>query len=292
MAITDSSPRPRILVAGCGKLGGAIATRLLSRADVFGLRRNPGQVPDGVTGIGADLTRQDTLAGALPSHLDVVIYCLTPSRYDDAGYRAAYVDGLANLLSALKHSGNGPLHRLFFISSTSVYAQDDDSEVNEDSPTEPRRFSGRCVLEGERLALGSGHPATVVRFSGIYGPTRGRFLEEVMAGRLAPTAPAPYSNRIHEVDAARVVEHLATLALGGQTLAPVYVASDNEPVRLDVVVDWVRGEVPCAPPAEDAHTGGRAGSKRCSNQRLRDTGFVFNYPNFRAGYREMISALS
>ncbi|MCP4065801.1 MAG: DUF1731 domain-containing protein, partial [Gammaproteobacteria bacterium] len=32
----------------------------------------------------------------------------------------------------------------------------------------------------------------------------------------------------------------------------------------------------------------RAGSKRCSNKRLLGTGFQFRYPDFRAGYRDMI----
>ncbi|MEC7375965.1 MAG: NAD-dependent epimerase, partial [Pseudomonadota bacterium] len=89
MAITEHRERPRILVAGCGKLGGAIASRLSAKADVFGLRRNPDQVPAGVTGIGADLTRPETLAGSLPESLDIVLYCLTPSSYDEEGYRNA-----------------------------------------------------------------------------------------------------------------------------------------------------------------------------------------------------------
>lgn len=288
MAITENSDRPRILVAGCGKLGGAIASRLAGEAEVFGLRRNPDRVPAEITGIGADLTRPETLTGNLPGQLDIVLYCLTPSSYDEQGYRNAYVAGLQNLLGAL---GDHALRHLFFISSTSVFAQNDDSWVDESSPTEPARFSGQQVLAGERTAQDSGHPATVIRFSGIYGPSRQRFLEEVIAGRMDPASPAPFSNRIHEEDAAEAAAYLVRQALAGNPLEPCYIASDCEPVRLDEVVRWVQQQTPCAAPSPDARKGGRAGSKRCSNARLLATGFTFRYPDFRAGYRPMIDDL-
>ena len=104
-----------------------------------------------------------------------------------------------------------------------------------------------------------------------------------------PTKPAPFSNRIHEEDAANAAAHLVELALSSATLETCYLASDCEPARLDEVVDWVRQQTPCAEPQPDARKGGRAGSKRCSNKRLLSTGFQFRYPDFRAGYRAMIN---
>lgn len=289
MAITANPQppenRPRILVAGCGALGGAIASALLPAADVFGLRRNPDRVPPGVHGIGADLRQPDQLRDALPADLDIIIYCLTPSSYDVQGYRDAYVAGLQNLLAALHGK---PTSRLLFISSTSVYHQDDDSWVDELSPTRPVKFSGQQILAGEQLALNSGIPATIVRFSGIYGPTRRRFLDAVRRGEMNPASPGPYSNRIHEADAVAAVAHLTERALDGRPLDNCYVVSDCEPVRLDEVVEWVRQQVPCSAPAAGARTAGRAGSKQCRNRRLLDTGFRFRYPDYRAGYGEMI----
>ncbi|MBW4935535.1 NAD-dependent epimerase/dehydratase family protein [Marinobacter sp. F4206] len=285
MAMTEGTNTPRVLVAGCGKLGGAIAGLLTDSATVFGLRRNPDRIPDGIHRLKADLMDRESLEKAVPDNLDVVIYCLTPASYDEQGYQDAYVTGLANLLSVVAAQ---PLKQLIFISSTSVYSQDDDSWVDETSATQPVRFSGEKILAGERTALESGHPATVVRFSGIYGPSRQRFLDEVIAGRTDPQKPAPFSNRIHEEDAARVVQHLVQLALSGTGLQELYVASDCEPVRLDEVVQWVRRQTPCSEPVEGARKGGRAGSKRCSNQRLLKTGFRFRYPSFREGYRPII----
>lgn len=286
MAIAESLKNQRILLAGCGNLGGAIATLLLqSGAEVFGLRRRTDQLPQGVAPITADLTLPETLSDKLPPRLDQVIYCLTPSNYTEQGYHAAYVKGLENLLWELQ--GQTP-NRLFFISSTGVYGQNDDGWVDERSPTQPSSFSGQQVLLGEQTALASCIAATVVRFSGLYGPSRQSFLQAVIDGRLNPPAHSNYSNRIHEQDAVRAMMHLSSMAASGGSLQTCYLASDCEPIRLDQVVRWVREHTDCEEPAEDARDGSRVGSKLCSNRRLLKTGFEFRYPDFRAGYRELI----
>ncbi|WP_339807009.1 NAD-dependent epimerase/dehydratase family protein, partial [uncultured Marinobacter sp.] len=285
MAMIESNSRARILVAGCGALGGDIALRLSSESDVWGLRRNASRIPAGVQPVSADLLDRPALAEAVPGQPDIILYCLTPSSYDDEGYRKAYVEGLQNLLAV---TDTRRLKRLLFISSTSVYGQDDDSEIDESSIASPRKFSGQRVLEGEQVALTSGLPATVLRLSGIYGPSRRRFLDAVRAGAMNPASPGPFSNRIHEEDAARACVHLISQALAGNTLENCYLVTDSEPARLDQVVAWVRQQTPCHGPLSDARTGGRAGSKRCSNRRLLASGFELKYPDYRTGYGEMI----
>lgn len=286
MAIAE----PRILVAGCGALGGRIASDLSQDSRVFGLKRNIRTLPSNIESVKADLQDPATLAGKLPQKLNAVVYCLTPNDYDDAGYKAAFVSGLSHLIDALQTDAQN-LNRLLFVSSTGVYQQDDDSWVDESSPTEPQRFSGRRVLEGERLALDTPYPATVIRYSGIYGPSRGRFLQSVMEGRINPPSPGPYTNRIHEEDAAAAAAHLIRRSLAGLSMESHYLASDSEPVRKDEIVNWIRKQVQCEAPREEARGGTRAGSKRCSNRRLRDSGFDFRYPGFKEGYGELIEAL-
>ncbi|MBS3804824.1 MAG: NAD-dependent epimerase/dehydratase family protein [Oleiphilaceae bacterium] len=285
MAITEGTNRSRILVAGCGALGGQVALEMSRDCEVFGLRRTAARVPAPVTAIAADLLKPEELKAVVPSDLDAIVYCLTPSNYDREGYEAAFVTGLRNLLNAIDGS---PVRRLIFVSSSSVYGQDDDSWIDETSETRPSRYTGEKILEGETLALDSGLPATVVRFSGIYGPSRQRFLESVVNGMLVPTKPAPYTNRIHERDACSTLCHLLRKSLAGHSIADCYLASDCKPARLDEVVDWLCEQVPCTPPKPEARTGGRAGSKRCNNRRLLDSGFEFQYPDYRAGYREML----
>ena len=286
MATTPGQVSKRVLVAGCGALGAKIALGLTGTHEVFGLRRTPSRIPAPVIPIGADLMDKHALAAAVPDNLNAVVYCLTPDNYSEEGYRKAYVEGLNNLLEAV---AGQPIERIIFISSTSVYDQDDDSWVDETSVTNPAKASGQQILLGESSLLDSGFDGTVVRFSGIYGRSRPRFLESISEGELNPESPGPYSNRIHEEDAVAVVPHLLERQFAGLSLDDCYVASDCDPIRLDEAIAWVREQIPCKPPQADARTGGRAGSKRCRNDRLLATGFQFRYPDFRSGYREMIN---
>lgn len=283
MAISE----PRILVAGCGALGSRIAINLASDAVVFGLKRHTETLTRDILPVKADLQDPATLRGQLPPELDAVVYCLTPNSYDDAGYEAAFVLGLQNLIEALKADGQS-LNRLLFVSSSGVYHQNDDSWVDETSPTEPERFNGRRVLEGERMALDAPWPATVIRYSGIYGPTRQRFLQSVLTGRLNPTSPGPYTNRIHEEDASAAAAHLIRRSLAGDTLENCYLGTDSEPVRIDEIADWIRTQAKCPAPEGETQESRRGGSKRLSNRRLRDSGFTFRYPDYKAGYGEII----
>lgn len=285
--MTSATDKRRILLAGCGQLGSLIGLALAANHEVWGLRRDAGPIPKPLHALQADLLKPETLKQALPSDLDAVIYCLTPSQYDDAGYKAAFVTGLDNLLTLLEQRERPPAH-VFFISSTSVYHQDDDSWVNEESPTEPDRFSGKRLLQGESRLSESPLPGTTIRFSGIYGGQRRGLLDRVKAGKVIAGTHTPFGNRIHEQDCVGVVAHLVDRLVKGLPLASRYLANDCEPVRQGDLVSWICSQTACAEPASDAKKLGRAGSKRCDNRRLLESGYRFRYPTFREGYREML----
>ncbi len=179
-----------ILIAGCGDVGGALAERLRDAGHrVVGLRRRAGLLPAGIEPLAADLGEPATLAPLGERHFDIVVVTSAAGRFDEAHYRRIYVDGLANLLGAL---GGKP--SVLLASSTGVYHQHHGEWVDEDSPTEPRGFSGRILLEAEALLRErAAQRATVIRFGGIYGPGRERLLREVADGhRLRARAGALY----------------------------------------------------------------------------------------------------
>ncbi|MEK6568997.1 MAG: NAD-dependent epimerase/dehydratase family protein, partial [candidate division NC10 bacterium] len=90
-----------VLIAGCGYVGTALGTRLASEGHVvWGLRRRTDALPSNIGPLVADLTVPGTLR-ALPPGLDVVFYTASADASDDEAYRAAYVEGLHNLLRAL-----------------------------------------------------------------------------------------------------------------------------------------------------------------------------------------------
>jgi nucleoside-diphosphate-sugar epimerase len=139
-----------ILIAGCGYVGGALARARVARGDnVFGLRRNPVDLPSGVVPIAADLAVPRSLA-ELPGAIDVVVYAASPGGRDDAFYRTAYVEGLRNLIAALAAQRQRP-RRTIFVSSTAVYGHTHGEWVDETSPTQPSHFSGRRLLEAESV---------------------------------------------------------------------------------------------------------------------------------------------
>jgi nucleoside-diphosphate-sugar epimerase len=288
----------RVLIAGCGYVGSELARRLGAEGDdVFGLRRRPEGLPPGVKAIAADLSDSATLRG-LPDDLDAVVYAASADAFDDGAYRAAYVDGLRNLLGALAESGGRP-GRVLYASSTAVYAQNAGEWVDESSETEPRSFSGQRVLEGERVLLGAGVPGTVLRLGGIYGPGRTRLVESVRSGRAVVRAGEPhYTNRIHRDDAAGALAHLLRLPAP----LPVYLGVDREPADEALVLRWLADRLGVTPPpvepAEPLATGREdaagarrpRGSKRCANDRLLASGYRFLWPTFREGYGALIAA--
>ena len=275
-------PKQSVLIAGCGDVGCQLGLNLLDQGlEVYGLRRNINQLPDGIQGIAADLSDPETPRN-LPA-TTIVVYAVAASRHDEDGYRRAYCEGLQHLLAGLPES---PRH-LFFTSSTSVYHQNDNDWVDETSPTQPTSFSGQIMLEAEYIALHSKIPATIVRFSGIYGPGRNHLINQARSGRSAPTDPVLFSNRIHRDDCADVLAHLISRSLNGNPLARIYLATDDEPAPLHEVSEWLAEKLEVD--ITDRSAGRRTGSKRCSNRLLRATGYNFRYPTYREGYLSVLN---
>ena len=277
----------KILIAGCGDVGCALAERLAASGhEVIGVRRQVERLPSTLHAIAADLGEPRTL-GALPRDVDMLFYTAAADGFNEAAYRRSYLQGLANVLDALSPA---PLTRILFTSSTSVYAQDDGSWVDEDSPTRPVGFSGGILLEAEalgaRIAAERGAGFTTVRFGGIYGPGRTRLLERVLGGG-GCSRQLRWTNRIHRDDCAGVLAHLA----GPGTAMGVCLAVDCEPAPQCQVMDWLASRLQCPPvPRTDDAAGARGGNKRCSNRRLLESGYTFHYPDFREGYTAVLAA--
>jgi nucleoside-diphosphate-sugar epimerase len=277
-----------VLIAGCGYVGTALGTRLAAEGHVvWGLRRRADGLPPGIRPLGADLTLAETLR-PLPADLDFVLYTAAADAADDASYRAVYVDGLRNLLRALENQRRG-LRRVFFTSSTGVYAQCSGAWVDETSPTDPVEFSGIRVLEGERVLLSGPFPATVLRLGGIYGPGRARLIERVRQGIAVCSGGSPlYTNRIHRDDCAGALRHLMTLASPDR----LYLGVDHVPAEQCEVLRWIAGQLGVPPPSMEMISGSesqrRQSNKRCSNSKLVASGYVFRYPSFRDGYGPLL----
>lgn len=268
----------KVLIAGCGDTGNALGRRLLNAGcEVWGARRTIGALEPGIRPWKLDLTAAES-PDRSPAEFDYVFYMPTPDSRDEGAYRAIFVEGLGRLFERL-HAQRRPVSRLFFVSSTAVYGQSEGEWVDEGSETEPSGFNGRVLLEAEAAAAGQTIPATAVRFSGIYGKGSTRLLERVRSG--APYDPERWTNRIHLDDCAGVLHHLMRL----QAPAACYVGSDDVPCQMREVVTWMSKAMGVEPPQSAPTT---SLNKRCSNRRLKQTGYAFAYPSYRDGYASLI----
>jgi nucleoside-diphosphate-sugar epimerase len=282
----------RIVIAGCGYVGTELGRRLLADGhEVFGLRRNPVGLPEGILPIRADLANGAPLV-VLPDRVDFAVYCVAASGADEASYRIAYLDGLARFLRALSEQGERP-KRVFFTSSTSVYAQQRGEWVDESSRTRPKHYAGEILLLAERLFHASAFDTTVVRLGGIYGPGRSGLLQRVARGEV-PVHPDSrrYSNRIHRDDAAGALRHLMFGLSDGSVPHDLYLGVDSEPADQAEVVRFMATALGVPPPPESAGENSesprRPGSKRCRNDRLRAEGYALRFPSFRDGYADLV----
>jgi len=266
----------RLLIAGCGDLGVRLAGRLCDGAwRTHGLRRQTRHLPAFIHAIGADLLDPSTLDQASGSW-DAIIYQATPAERTAAAYRAAYVDGLRNLLQ------RASADRLIFVSSTAVYGQDGGEWVDETSPTDPPGFSGAVLLEAEALA--AEHGGLALRFSGIYGPGRDYLIRTLRAGQArCRIDPPQWTNRIHADDCAAVLHHL----LEQHAPQSIYCASDSRPAPRCEVLSWLAEQLGLPGPQPDSPSTGQG--KRVDNARLTSSGFNFQYPDYQSGYRTLLA---
>lgn len=278
---------PSVVIAGCGDVGSRLASQLLAAGwEVHGLRRNVSRLPEGVIGIAGDLFKKDCPDTWPIGGVDYLVYCAAATDHDEAGYRKAYVEGLQHVLEWLDDYGQQP-KQLVFVSSSSVYGQQNGEWVDETSPTQALGYSGQVMLEAEQVAFDSDIPATTVRLTGIYGPGREWLLSQVRQGYRVAVEPPLYGNRIHVDDAAGLLAFLLQHVEQGGSLDKVYIGVDDAPAPLAEVVGWLREYLGVTEWAEDASVR-RAGSKQCSNARAKALGWTPTYPSYREGYAAIL----
>ena len=278
----------RVLVIGAGYIGLPLAETLASQGhSVFALRRTPPPTASpGVQWLSADLTQLTSLQ-RLPHDYDWVVNCAASSHGGVEDYRRVYLEGTRNILAWLCPT---PPQKYVYTSSTSVYAQADGSLVNERSPADPGSETSRVLLETEQLlrdAARERFPAVILRVAGIYGPGRGYWLKQFLAGeaRIEGTGDR-WLNMIHRDD---VIGAIITALKRGQP-GETYNVVDNEPVTQRALFGWLAERfnrpLPSTAPEQAGANHKRAlTNKRISNQRLRtELGWVPRYPTFREGF--------
>ena len=278
----------KILFAGCGDIGSRSASRLATDFDCFGLKRNPQTLPDFISPLAGSMTDLDLMVEVLSQGFDVLVATLTPDGFTPEAYQRAYVDSAKTLATAMALTSSVP-KLVIWVSSTSVYGNCNGDWVDEQSPTTALSFSGKLLLEAEQQIEALPCATVIVRFSGIYGPGRTRMLDQIIAGKGRPAEPQQWSNRIYSEDCAAVLAHLVRAFDSGKELESLYLATDCAPVTQHELRGWLAEQLNVELIDEIVE---QKAIRRCSNQRLLDSGYEFLYPSYKEGYKVLIAERS
>ena len=282
----------KVLIIGCGDLGGEVARQLVALdIETFAVRRSATQ-SYGVTYIQADVTQTASLETLKTIQPEILIYCVAASGQTDAQYKAQYVDGLRNVLAT--QSDNSNLKHVFFVSSTRVYGQsyeNTDKLIHETDAAIAIDFGGYRLLEAEDLLLPLGCSNTVLRLSGIYGPGRLRMINLAKSPERWPLQNS-WTNRIHRDDAAAFIVFLVRQALAAPVVSRTmgkrscYIVTDSKSVSQYEVLNWLAGKLHVSTPSNVNLP--IEGGKRLSNKAMLATGFTLQYPDYQAGYQTLL----
>ncbi|MEI9865141.1 MAG: SDR family oxidoreductase [Limisphaerales bacterium] len=281
----------RVLIVGCGYVGVPLGAELVRLGhEVFGLRRNVLAKSElnaaGIQPLIGDVTRPETLA-KLPRDFDWVVNCVAAGGNAD-NYRSVYLQGTHNLINWLAPN---PLKKFVYTSSTSVYAQNDGSQVNESSPTKPLAETSKILVETENVLLAAvaerKFPAVILRVAGIYGPDRGHWFKQFLQGTAHIEGDGSRClNMIHRDDLVGCI--IAGLKNG--RAGEIYNAADDEPVSQLHFFQWLAQTMhkplpPSEPENPDKVRRRGVTNKRVSNHKLKmELGYQFKHPTFRQGY--------
>lgn len=301
----------RALVTGAsGFIGTALCAQLLERGhDVGALVRRAGSEPQGTRAVAGDLGDAGALTTALAAERpDCVIHLAAEiaSQRSERKLREVNVAGTERLLAACLALGvsDASTPPRFVFSSTVVTGDAHGALLTEEDPLPVRTPYGRSKQEGERLVLGSGLPAVVVRPSHVYGPG-GWYAKDLVPRLRQPPRFAVIGSGENLWDVVHVKDVAAALVLAAEA-APagtIYHVVDDEPITyydfMALTAAALGVGAPRRIPAALARmvAGSNAvdavlRSARSSNAKIkRELGWRLSFPTARAGVADAVRQL-
>lgn len=282
----------RCLILGAGALGIKLGLQLQHAGhQVIGIRRNPDRIPAPLTGVAGDLSDPAGLTSIWRQHLPPdggeLTLILTPDGYTEAAYRRTFVEGLVNVVESLRKADRRP--HLTFVSSTSVFG-DIEGEVNELSPVSPKAPGAKVLWQAEQWLASQEFDLTRVRFSGIYGPSRLRLLNNVRAGQVPGIANAP-TNRIHEDDCVGLLRCVVRSVQAGLAVPSLIHGTDEDQATLGQVAAFIARKLEVPLPAFDGIPSSRGGRRWVNSLGIDELGYQLIYPDHQSGYQQVIDSL-
>lgn len=273
----------KLLVIGCGKLGqklGLLAKK--TPLDLLGFKRKK------ITSTNIRIEQQDIFDKSFFDKVkihspDFILYSLSADEQSEKSYRRNYVEGLKQVIKSIKYINN--FQHLFFVSSTSVYGDNNDQFIDEFSETSPKNFRGTILLEAENLLNTVKFNSTILRLSGIYGSGRNYMIKLSQDAESWPKVDR-WTNRINEDDAANFIIFLLNQCLQGEIPEKLYLLTDKEPVTLFSLLNWIRQNLNLKNKINI--TSDPILGKRLRSSIIPSLKFEYKYPTYKQGYKELI----
>lgn len=273
----------KLLIIGCGKLGqklGLLAKK--TPLDLLGFKRKK------ITSTNIRIEQQDIFDKSFFDKVkiyspDFILYSLSADEQSEKSYQRNYVEGLKQVIKSIKYINN--FQHLFFVSSTSVYGDNNDQFIDEFSETSPKNFRGTILLEAENLLNIVKFNNTVLRLSGIYGSERNYMIKLSQDAESWPKVDR-WTNRINEEDAANFIIFLLNQCLQGEIPEKLYLLTDKEPVTLFRLLNWIRQNLNLKNKINI--TSDPVLGKRLRSSIIPLLKFEYKYPTYKQGYKELI----
>lgn len=219
-----TSPMPHLIICGYGWLGRYVARKLNTTAILSGTTRDQDKASDmraqGMTALRFTLGDDVTSLTRLADGATLLLNIPAGRKQQDL---AEYQQRMSDLVKALSATR---LSHLIFISTTSVYGDQTDDAVNEQSPLAPETASAHANAAIEACVKASlPDRYSILRLAGLTGPDRHPV--HMLAGRTLEMG----NKRINLVHISDVVNAIEVLVRRGPANRVLHLCSKLHPKR-------------------------------------------------------------
>ena len=178
-----------------------------------------------------------------------------------------------HMQALLQHAANSQIQNVIFISTTSVYG-DNDAIVTEHSPTHAKTPSGQINLAVEALVRENfADRSSIIRPAGLVG--KDRHPANYLAGKVGLLNPDNVVNLVHQDDVVCAIKTVIETNLWGQTL---HLSALEHPTRSQYYT-WAAEKLSLNPPNFIKGTGVALGKKIDATRSLQVLGLSLKYPS-------------
>lgn len=255
----------QISILGCGWLGLPLGKRLVASGhQVKGSLRQEKNIPGlqkaGVQAFLLDIG-SEKITGDFTQFLEgsAILIIATPPRLRKHSAEN-FVNKIKTILPYIEQS---EIKKVLFISSTSVYANDN-SIVTEDTIPFPETETGKQIWATENLLKNNNYfQTTVLRFGGLVGPNRHPI--NSLAGKKNLGNPEASVNLIHLDDCINIIRKIIEGDIWSETFNAV---APFHPVREKYYIETAKLKM--IEPPEFSHQGFPSQGKTVSSQKIQN----------------------